>query len=351
MPANRNALIRYRALDACLTNRFRRWTLDDLIRKVAESMYEFEGITQISRRTVQADLQMMRSDKLGYNAPIIVVDRKYYIYEDPTYSITNSPLTAHDLSQISEAVGVLKQFKGFSHFQNLIGVVQKLEAHVYAVAQKQPVIHLERNDDLRGLTWLDSLYRAVTQQQVIWITYQSFTARQPQALPFHVWWLKEFRNRWFAVGVAGNRDTIMHLALDRMQALRPDPNITYRPNPDLNPDEFYQHTVGVSVISHRPRPVRIWVDPRHAPYVETKPLHPSQVVAERRDDGSVVIELTVQHNFELERDLLGFGEGMEVLSPPTLRRNIEKRLLIAVNRYLARPKPLELSGQKTVDEP
>ncbi len=109
---------------------------------------------------------------------------------------------------------------------------------------------------------------------MVWITYQSFTTRQPQELPFHVWWLKEFRNRWFAMGVAGNRDTIMHLALDRMQALRPDPETPYRPNPDLNPDEYYQHTIGVSVISHRPRTVRVWVNARHAPYVETKPLHP-----------------------------------------------------------------------------
>lgn len=41
MPANKNALIRYKTIDNCL-------------------------------RTVQGDLQMMRSDKLGYNAPIVV---------------------------------------------------------------------------------------------------------------------------------------------------------------------------------------------------------------------------------------------------------------------------------------
>lgn len=119
MPANRNALIRYRAIDVCLTNRFRQWTLDLLIEKVGEALYDYEGIFAISRRTVQADLQLMRSDKLGYNAPIVVIDKKYYTYEDPTYSITNGPLSGHDLAQISEAVDVLKQFREFSHFQNL----------------------------------------------------------------------------------------------------------------------------------------------------------------------------------------------------------------------------------------
>ena len=52
---------------------------------------------------------MMRSDKLGHNAPIVVIDKKYYTYENPMYSITNGSLSEHDLAQISEAVDVLKQ--------------------------------------------------------------------------------------------------------------------------------------------------------------------------------------------------------------------------------------------------
>ena len=79
MPANRNALIRYRTIDNCLRNRFRKWTLNDLIESCSDALYEYEGIDKgVSRRTVQADIQVMRSDKLGYNAPIIVLEKKYY---------------------------------------------------------------------------------------------------------------------------------------------------------------------------------------------------------------------------------------------------------------------------------
>ena len=71
MPANRNALIRYKTIDNCLRNRRRKWTLDALIEKVSEALYEYEGIVKgISRRTIQGDIQMMRSDKLGYKPPI-----------------------------------------------------------------------------------------------------------------------------------------------------------------------------------------------------------------------------------------------------------------------------------------
>ena len=117
MPLNKNALIRYRTIDTCLTNRFRKWTLIDLIDSCSEALYEYEGIDKgVSKRTIQADLQMMRSDKLGYNAPIIVTDKKYYTYDDPNYSITNIPLTNQDLDTLHQVIGILDQFKGFSHF-------------------------------------------------------------------------------------------------------------------------------------------------------------------------------------------------------------------------------------------
>jgi hypothetical protein len=78
MPANKNALIRYKTIDNCLRNRYRRWTLEDLVDACSDALYDMEGIRKgVSIRTVQGDIQMMRSDKLVYNAPIEVYDHKY----------------------------------------------------------------------------------------------------------------------------------------------------------------------------------------------------------------------------------------------------------------------------------
>ena len=57
----------------------------------------------------------------------------------------------------------------------------------------------------------------------------------------------------------------------------------------------------------------------------TKPLHHSQVLEEEREDG-IIISIKVQHNFEIEREILGFGEGMVIIEPPKLRGIIKKRL-------------------------
>ena len=108
MPVNKNALIRYKTIDRCLRNRYRRWTIDDLTEACSEALYEMEGIAKgVSLRTVQGDLQIMRSDKLGYNAPIEVYEKIYYRYSDPDYSISDMPLTDEDFDLLRNAIEML----------------------------------------------------------------------------------------------------------------------------------------------------------------------------------------------------------------------------------------------------
>ncbi len=108
MPANKNALIRYKTIDRCLRNRYRRWTLDDLVDACSDALYDMVGIRKgVCARSVQMDIQIMRSDKLGYNAPIVVYDKIYYTYADPDYSITEMPLSIDDCKLIKEAITLL----------------------------------------------------------------------------------------------------------------------------------------------------------------------------------------------------------------------------------------------------
>lgn len=128
MPANKNALMRYKTIDRCLRNRYRRWTLDDLVDACSDALYDMEGITKgVSMRTVQGDLQIMRSDKLGYNAPIEVYDNKYYRYADPDYSIFDNPLNEEDYELVSRAVNMLKGLKNEGIMPELSDVLSQLK--------------------------------------------------------------------------------------------------------------------------------------------------------------------------------------------------------------------------------
>ena len=133
MPANKNALIRYKTIDNCLRNKYRRWTLDDLVDACCDALYEMEGITKgVCARTVQMDIQIMRSDKLGYNAPIEVYDRIYYRYADSDYSITDMPLTMEDCKLIKEAIVLLKT-KEKKENDEVAKVLSKVEGRLRSI--------------------------------------------------------------------------------------------------------------------------------------------------------------------------------------------------------------------------
>lgn len=318
MPANRNALIRYKTIDNCLRNRFRRWTLDDLMEACSDALYEYEGISKgISRRSIQLDIQLMRSEKLGYNAPIEVYENKYYRYAEPDYSITQSPLSKTDLEIFSGAVEVLKQFQGFTHFTEMSDILGRLQDHV-ATARRQatPIIDFEQNENLTGLQYLNPIYEAIAGKKTLHLHYRSFHSRQTREHYIYPYLLKEYRNRWFVFGSRTGDKELCNLALDRIKKLEVAEGIPYKENEEFHPAEFFSDVIGVTKhdrLSHAT--IRLKADNKQASYILTKPLHASQQLLERCNDGSMIFEITVVLNPELYTLLLGFGSGIRVLAP------------------------------------
>lgn len=333
MATNKNALIRYRTIDKCLQNQNRRWTLSELIDACSDALYEYEGKdTYVSKRTIQLDIQMLRSDKLGYNAPIEVYDRKYYRYSDPEFSITDIPLTESDLDVLSESVAMLRQFKDFSLFNELNGVIQKLEDKIYHERGQQTIIHLEKNEQLKGLEHLDTLYQAISKKIVLKLTYQSFSARTPGVISMHAYILKEYNNRWFVIGHMTGNKKLLTLALDRISKIELDLQTDYEQH-DFDANSYYENTYGVTVLNEEPAKIELIIDRKNAPYVLTKPFHHSQQLLETYKDHSIRISLKLHLNYELERLILGFGESIRVLHPRRLRRRIHYKLRKAIATY------------------
>jgi predicted DNA-binding transcriptional regulator YafY len=334
MSINKLALIRYKTIDNCLQNRFRKWTLEDLMEACSEAIYEYEGITNgVSKRTVQLDIQNMRSEKLGYNAPIIVLDKKYYSYEEKNYSITNSPVTQQDLGTLTEVLTVLQQFKGFGYFEELSSMVTRLEDKLYKQQHKgKSYIDFEKNDLLKGLKYIDPLHKSIIHKQTLEITYQSFKAQAAQVITFYPYLLKEYRNRWFLLGANRKGKATMILALDRIEHIIELTKEKYH-KADFDVHHYFDDTIGVSKMpTQKPEYIVMKIEKSHAPYIITKPIHSSQIITKEESDGTI-FSIEVIWNFELEREILGFGEHIKVLSPRRIRGKIKSRLRQAFEKY------------------
>lgn len=330
MSSNKNALIRYKTLDKCLKNKYRKYTLEDLIDECSEALFEFEGKESfVSKRTVQLDLQNMRSEKFGYEAPIEVYERKYYRYSDPEYSIHNISVNESDLKAMNNAIQILKQFKDFSMFKVMNGVIQKLEDSIHSTSQKS-IIHLDKNEQLKGLEHIDILYENILNKKVLKILYKSFTAKESSIYTVHPQLLKEFNNRWFLVCLY--KQKMYNLALDRMETIEVDEKASYI-DKNLDGDEYFKDIVGVTVAeSIVPRKVVFFVDSANAPYVKTKPLHKSQEIVSETKEGTL-FRICVQINYELERLLLGFGDSLVVHKPQKLRLRMEEKFKAGSKNY------------------
>lgn len=336
MPLNRSQLIRLTTIDRCLQNRFRRWTLEDLIEACSEAIYDCEGrMESVSRRTVQADIQLMRSNKLGYEAPIIVEDKKYYTYADKNYSITNIPLTDSDVSTLHQAMDILRHFQVFSQFSPVTDIIDRLGDHI-AVTTKHdiPAIHLEKNERLKGLEHVSTLYQHIISKKAIVINYQSFKARQPRPYAISPYLLKEYRNRWFIICYDYFRNDICTYALDRIKSIEPCSDKDFVTNTFFDPEHYFDDVIGVTKdLNNKAQTVKLKIDSDQAPYVTTKPFHNSQKVIGKEPDGSIIVTIEVVPNQELERVILGFGPHIEVLEPRILRHHIKKKLQVAFLQY------------------
>jgi len=320
MPANKNALIRYKTIDNCLSNHYRRWTLDDLVDACSAALRELEGINKgVSVRTVQGDIQMMRSDKLGYNAPIEVYDHKYYRYTDPDYSITNMPLSANDCEALQQAVDMLRQLEDFQQFRGMSDLVTRLQDKLaLSTAGVTPIVHFDSVPRLKGIELLTPLYHHIRERHTLQVTYHSFRARDSHRYTLFPYLLKEFRNRWFLFGSQHPSMRLYNLALDRIVSVKCVPDVPYRDNPRFDPSRFFDNVIGVTKgVADSARRIRFWASAEQSQYIKTKPLHTSQRLESTNPvDGSCVFSIFVVINFELFSILMSYGPGIRVLSPP-----------------------------------
>jgi predicted DNA-binding transcriptional regulator YafY len=339
MPINRNTIVRYKTIDKLL-RKGRRHTLDEIIDACSDALYDINGTASVSRRTIQNDSQEMRySMALGYYAPIVVVEKKYYTYSDPDYTITDIALSDEDVFKLTEAVDMIKQMTSFQGLGDVEDVVNRLEDYVASMRHNvEPVILLENNEKLKGLEFITPLHAAIARKQVIEMAYKTFKSRFPYTFFFSPYILKEYRNRWFVLGKRhdDSRWPVVTLALDRiMNIVKAPKEEMYQTEERFKPKEYFDSMVGVtreldSPVEH----VVFRVEAANVPYIITKPIHHSQQIVSRcKEDRSAIFSIDVILNYELEREFLGNAETVTVLEPLHLVEKLRERIRLMKNNY------------------
>jgi len=335
MSINKNALLRYQVLDRCFQNTGRKFFWHDLLQEINMALVEFNGTgSGIKRRQLFDDIRFMESEQ-GWSIPLDKIRegrRVYYRYSDPEFSISNQPLNESEVSQIEAAISVLSRFSGAPQFEAVQEMIPVLKDRLGLDHQSKEVIGLESNIDLKGIEYLYHLYDAIINEQVLNVVYQDFKSDEPFTIMFHPYYLKQYNNRWFVLGLNEELGVpTWNLALDRIESIeiiRKEYQQT-----DIDWNDYFYDIIGVTHYQDKePETVDLEFTKDVAPYVETKPLHPSQKTEWADDKLRVTIE--VIPNYELESLILSFGSSVEVSSPIKLRKDIKRKLRDATSAYI-----------------
>jgi predicted DNA-binding transcriptional regulator YafY len=332
MPVGKNAGYRYRIIDQALSNKRKIWRYEDLIEHVSEKLAEeYDIFKGISKRQFDDDLRIMRKDfPEGYGAPIVRKDGDIY-YEDPDFSINNNPLNDTDIENLKEVLRLIKPFRSLPQLMELETIIGKVQG---AISQHvgDEIISLDHNPQVKGLQFIESLYKMIREGNIISILYKPFTTDTETTFIIHPFLIKEYNNRWFLQGWVPETDKYINLALDRMISLSVI-NGTANKAKKEKLISLQNNIVGISFSDgETPVSIRLWFSRGQAPYITTKPLHSSQELIEENETG-IVVGLKLVPNFELEQLILSYGERVKVLEPLSLQQKIAGRLGLALENY------------------
>jgi len=335
MPTNKYAIIRYQTLDKCFRNPGRSYYLEDLLEEVNCALLDYNPESEgIKRRQLFADIKFMESEN-GWSVPLLKIadgKKKYYRYDDVTFSINNSPINEMESEQIKSALLVLSRFKGMPQFEWVNELIPKLEQSFGFTRSDKEIISFDANIYLKGIGYIGELFNAILYKKVLNIQYKSFKADTANIFELHPWYLKQFSNRWFLFGYNSAVKMISNLALDRIENIE-ECQKNYIENTGIDFQEYFEDIIGVSRSENdKPIELKLHFSPDQAPYVLTKPLHGSQK-KKKLDKNGLLITIDVIPNYELEKLILSFGESVEVISPESFRNQISNKLKMALDNY------------------
>jgi predicted DNA-binding transcriptional regulator YafY len=319
MPVNKSALLRYRIIDACLTNRLRTYpSMKFIIDKIEEQL----DIT-LSDSMFNKDIQQL---KRIYGAPIkFDRSRNGYYYTEPDFSIKEFPLTHDEIEALDFSTALFQQLKGtkmFHQFENAINkVIEGYRISKILGKSESQILQIEEPIQIGGNEWLEILLKSIVEKKCLKIIYQGF-GKEKKEHDFSPYLLKEYRNRWYVVGFSRRVEKVIVLALDRIKDVKHS-SMKYEPGDKFNPEKFFNYSLGITQVHNaKPEKVILSFSPKEAEYVFSQPLHHSQQTI-LKNNTEVRIELTVYLTQELKMLILSYGENIKVLSPAYLKNEIK----------------------------
>ena len=289
----------------------------------------------VSRRTVFRDIESLR--EAGVPVQFDNGDQKYRIDEEhflpPTNLTMEEALAVVLLAERAEATGA----------QPLLASVRDAAAKIEAGL---PPAMQERLKVLSGSVTLGpetanplsdkhDIYRtlvdASTAKRVVEIEYECLTEYENYQTKLRIYHLMFHQRSWYAIGYSSRHKEVRTFNLGRM--LRAEPlESTYRVPRSFSIKKHLGNAWALIPETGPDRAVHLRFSSFVAKNVSEVMWHPTQR-CEWMEDGTLDFYVTVSGLREIVWWVLGYGDQVEVVDPPRLRKMVAQRLRSAANLY------------------
>lgn len=247
---------------------------------------------------------------------------------------------------IEEMFGVViecDKSKGYTYY---IKNPEELEKNTYAqlllckysVPQDFSTFNMMRDRILleeipHGTAYFDDVVESMRTNTEPVIDYQRYEG-QRETLTMQPYSMKVYNRRWYVLGYIKEKESIRHLALERILDLYTT-NKKFVISKGFNPRKYYDNVVGIYVNENLPVVnLKIRVYGVQMEYMRMLPLHKSQSEVKSRYGEFAEFTYRVCLTPELNSKILALGPNIEVLEPLEYREEIMSQISASLDRYL-----------------
>ena len=173
MPVDKQVLLRYQVLNKCFRNKYREYTIDDLVDECNKALRKADK-AEVSKRSVQNDINILEADYgIVLNEKLKRGRQRLYRYADTDYNLPLFRMNDEERNKIEDAIYVLRQFEGEPLYDWVRTILMQVEGGLFE-ENTSPVVSFQSNIDLKGLEHFSKLLQAILTRRVLKLSYTPY---------------------------------------------------------------------------------------------------------------------------------------------------------------------------------
>jgi len=191
-------------------------------------------------------------------------------------------------------------------------------------------IHPEKVPHIKGSEYLIQIIESIKNKRCLRVYYQPFYEDKPYFTEIHPYLLKEYKNRWYMIGMNDFKQQLRTYSLDRIRSIE-ESGLKFIES-SFNASEYFKYSLGIISPEGKAPIIRLKVQNTQAQYMISQPWHDSQNIEEESENG-VIFSFKLHPTYEFIQLVLSYGKDIKVLGPQSLIYKIKNELDVMISYY------------------